>query len=209
MMTSLLKQGYDTRDKSQSTHFAEKWRDIPGYEGIYQASNEGRIRTCEGKTTYTKRHGVRQWKQRILTPKSPKANGYRKDLRVSLWKNGKRKDYLIARLVAMTWVDGYVEGLTVNHIDGNYLNNRVDNLEWLSIGDNIREGFKTGLYKKSQISIRLVDENDFYIDFASLAEASRYLSRSNGYLSKRIQDSKMTATSLDGEVFRVKVGGTV
>ena len=44
----------------------EMWKDIPNYEGIYQASTFGRIRTCEGKTTYTKRHGIRHWKQRIL-----------------------------------------------------------------------------------------------------------------------------------------------
>lgn len=45
----------------------EKWRDIPGYEALYQASTEGRIRTCEGKTTRNARFAKRVWKQRILS----------------------------------------------------------------------------------------------------------------------------------------------
>ena len=66
----------------------EIWKAIPNYEGIYEASSFGRIRTCEGKTTFTKRHGIRHWKQRILKPKGETyATGYR----VSLWKNRKKK----------------------------------------------------------------------------------------------------------------------
>lgn len=183
----------------------EIWKDIPGYEGIYQASTFGNIRTAEGKITSNKRYAVRRWKQRILKPKSPKSDGYRGDLRVSLWKDGASKDFLVARLVAMTWVKGYSDDMTVNHIDGNYLNNRIDNLEWVSLRDNIRKGFETGLFSKSQTKVRLIDENHNYIDFASLSEASRYLSRNNGYISNRIKKSKLFAKALDGEVFRVEM----
>lgn len=183
----------------------EIWKDIPGYEGIYQASTLGNIRTAEGKITSNKRYAVRRWKQRILKPKSPKSDEYRGDLRVSLWKDGISKDFLVARLVAMTWVQGYSDGMTVNHIDGNYLNNRIDNLEWVSLRDNIRKGFEIGLYSKSQRKVRLIDENHNYVDFESLSEGSRYLSRGNGYLSDRIKSSKFTAKSLDGEVFRVEL----
>lgn len=183
----------------------EIWKDIPGYEGIYQASTLGNIRTAEGKTTSNKRYAVRHWKQRVLKPKSPKSNGRRGDLRVSLWKDGGSKDFLVARLVAMTWVQGYSNDMTVNHIDGNYLNNRIDNLEWVSMRDNIRKGFETGLFSKSQTKVRLIDENYNYIDFASLSEANRYLSRSHGYLYNRIKRSNFTAKALDGEEFRVEV----
>lgn len=207
MMNSLLTRGYDSQDKSQHTHSTERWRDIPGYEGIYEASTEGRIRTCEGKTTSNARYATRKWKQRILKPKSPKAEGYRKDLRVSLWKNGKPKDFLVARLVAMAWVEGYAEGLTVNHIDGNYLNNRVGNLEWLPIGDNIREGFKTGLYSNQQKRVTLVNKDGCHHRFRSLAEAERFLHRCHGYISCRIKKSKQTVTSLDGEVYLIKEEG--
>jgi hypothetical protein len=183
----------------------ETWKDIPGYEGLYQASTHGNIRTTASKITSNKRYAVRHWKQRILKPKSPKAEGYRGDLRVTLWKDGKSRDFLVARLVAMTWVKGYDNNLTVNHIDGNYLNNSINNLEWVSLGDNIRKGFETGLYSKSQTKVRLIDENYNYIDFVSLAEANRYLSRGHSYLSNKIKRSDFTAKSLDGEEFRVAV----
>ena len=200
-MNSLLMQGYDSHDKSQY----EKWKPIPGYDGIYEASTEGRIRTCEGKTTYTKRHGVRLWKQRILKPKAPKADGYRGDLRVSLWKNGKNKDFLVARLVAMTWVDGYAEGMTVNHIDGNHLNNRANNLEWVTLADNIRHGFRNGLFSSHQKCVTLSSVDGVKYHFDSMAEADRFLSRCHGYVWAKVNGSRV-ATSADGSEFIVKEG---
>ena len=50
----------------------------------------------------------------------------------------------------MTWCDGYFDGATVNHIDGNSLNNHADNLEWISHADNIRHGFEIGLYPQAK-----------------------------------------------------------
>ena len=129
----------------------EQWRDIPGYEGLYQASTDGRIRTAKGKTTASSRFPVRVWKQRIMKFKyQTRKSGGKKDARVCLWKEGKEKTFLVARLVALAWCDGYEDGLTVNHKDGDPLNNHPENLEWISLADNIRHGFKTGLYSKSQ-----------------------------------------------------------
>lgn len=65
----------------------EIWKDVVGYENIYEVSSYGRVRTTIGKTTYTERHGVRHWKQRYLKNKTPKG----RDVRVSLWKDGKLK----------------------------------------------------------------------------------------------------------------------
>lgn len=83
----------------------------------------------------------------MLKPKYE--NRYRseqkKDARVNLWKGGKEHTFLVSRLVAMTWCDGYEDGLTVNHIDGNPMNNRVDNLEWMTHRDNVRQAFEDGL----------------------------------------------------------------
>lgn len=162
----------------------EIWKPIPNYEGIYEASNLGRIRTCEGKTTHTDRHGTRHWKQRILKPRgeTPKT-GYR----VSLWKDGKQKDWLVARLVASAF---YGESdLTVNHIDGNRLNNRVENLEWCSVAENIRKGFATGLFKKTQKRIKL-KKGDEIIEFASYNDANRFLGKSLSFISEKIKRKK-------------------
>ena len=167
----------------------ELWRDIPNYEGIYQASTKGRIRTCEGKTTRTERHGVRHWKQRIIKPKTAKAYRYRDDLRVTLWKDGKRKDYLVARLVAMTWVEGFAPHLTVNHIDGDHKNNNIENLEWLTISENVKHGFENGLYptKKVKLTNRFTGETTVY---RSMAECDRAIGKSHGYISDCFKRNK-------------------
>lgn len=131
---------------SDGTQPIEEWLDIPGYEGIYQASNTGLIRSKPGKTTYTERHGVRHWKTRVLVQKYQMRTSGKRDAKVILWKDGKEKTYLVARLVAMTWCPGYADGLTVNHIDGNPENNSCSNLEWVTKAENIKKGFADGLY---------------------------------------------------------------
>lgn len=180
----------------------EAWKDIPDYEGLYQASNEGRIRTCEGKTTSNARYPVRRWKQRILKPKTENAKGYRKDLRVSLWKDGKPKDFLVARLVAMTWVDGADANMTVNHIDGDYTNNRIENLEWVTLGENIRHGFDTGLYsscKRVVVKNIITGEKSIY---RSMSQASVAMGMNTGYVSgklkKGINESGIYRFALEG-----------
>ena len=159
----------------------EDWKDIPGYKSLYQASTEGRIRTCEGKITKNARFENRVWKQRILKPKYGKRkSGKYRDARVSLWKDGKESTYLISRLVALTWCDGYQEGMTVNHKDGNPDNNHCENLEWISRAENIRHGFRTGLYPTKRTTLVAPDGTE--IQFVSMAAASRFLRKRNGYI---------------------------
>jgi hypothetical protein len=72
----------------------ELWKDIPGYEGLYQASNLGRIRSAPGKTTSSARYKVRVWKVRIIKAKTERRCRNSKgkmDERVELWKNGTHK----------------------------------------------------------------------------------------------------------------------
>lgn len=165
-----------------TSHSDEIWKDIPGYEGIYQASNFGRIRTVEGKTTFTKRHGVRKWKSRIL---KGRGNNPITGARVSLWKDGKVKDALVARLVAKTFLGEPPEGFTVNHIDGNRFNNKIENLEWLSLGDNIRHGFETGLYHAQKEVC--VERAGIKFIFRSLEQLSRFLGKGHGYASNALK----------------------
>ena len=163
----------------------EIWKDIPYYEGLYQASTFGRIRTCEGKTTFTKRHGIRHWKKRILKYKGVSKPGYR----VILWKNGKPQSWLVSRLVAMTFLGE--SDLTVNHIDGNRLNNHIENLEWLPLKDGVRHRFKIGLYSKNCKPIRLINkETNETQDFRSMQEASKYMNKNYFYLYNHIKRGK-------------------
>lgn len=163
-------------------HFDEIWKDIPEYEGIYQASTLGRIRTVEGKKTFSRKHGERTWKSRIL---KGRGNNPVTGARVSLWKNGSVKDALVARLVATTFLGNPPEGFTVNHIDGNRFNNNIENLEWLSRGDNIRHGFETGLYHAQKEVC--VERNGIRYVFRSLSQLSRFLGKGNGYVSNALK----------------------
>ena len=173
----------------------EIWKDIPGFEGLYQASDCGRIRSVDGKCTYTERHGTRHWKSRIIKMKGHASTG---GYRVTLWKDGKSQGWLVHRLVALAFLGIPKEGMTVNHIDGDRSNNRVENLEWLSRGDNIRHGFANGLYKSNQKPICLERNGQVY-QFASLSEASRFLNRSANYVSCKVLKNAQVLKDSKGE----------
>lgn len=182
----------------------EIWKPIPGYEGLYDASSLGRIRSTPGKTTSNARFANRVWKTRIMKPKMPKASR-RHDYRVSLWKNGTSKDYLVARLVCMTWHGIPDDSMTVNHMNGNYFDNRPENLEWLTISDNVKHGFKTGLFSSIQIPVSLINSSGEHFDFSSMSEAGVFLNRPKQYVSNRLAKGFDTARSKDGSVFRIEV----
>lgn len=112
----------------------EEWKDIKGFVG-YQISNLGRIRNLYLR--YGQGYKYISYKPKILKG-SIFNNGY---LMVSL----KRKKCLVHRLVAETFIPNPKNKPFVNHIDGNKLNNNVDNLEWCTFKENIQHAFKTGL----------------------------------------------------------------
>ena len=184
---------------------AEEWKPIPGYEGLYDASNLGRIRSAPGKTTSSARFQKRVWKSRIMKFKQEHTNK-RGDYRVSLWKDGIHKDWLVARLIAMAW-HGVPEGnMTVNHINGDPTDNRAENLDWCSLSDNIRHGFNTGLFDSQFKAITIFDNEGNAMPFLSMADANRFLGRCHSYVSDRVKSNKSTLDSVWGERFTYKVG---
>ena len=159
----------------------EIWKDIEDYKG-YQVSNLGRVRTFN-KITYTEKHGKRHWKNRILKERLDKNN---KMLSVHLYKNGKGKSYLIHRLVAEAFL-GKQENMTVNHKDGNRYNNKLDNLEWLSLKDNIKHAWENNLIKTNKY-VKIINKNNNYDKtFRSMSEASKAIGKNHGYISKKIK----------------------
>ena len=162
----------------------EIWKNIPNYEG-YQVSNLGRVRTYN-KISYTKKHGERHWKNRILKFKS---KNYRTGYRVDLWKDGKPKTFLVARLVAFTFYNQDINNkqLTVDHIDGNRLNNNINNLELVSLEENIKRGFNNGLYS-CQIKVKIINKKTKEEKiFNSMSKGSIYLKYNKGYLYEKIK----------------------
>lgn len=155
------------------------WKDVVGYEGLYEVSNTGLVRTHENKTTSNARYKERKWKQRILKEKNH--NG--RDVRVSLWKNGKHKDFLVHRLVAEAFIPK-IEGKNfINHIDGNPKNNCVSNLEWCDHNENNNHAFDNDLIKTGKKIILLDKQTHEPLYFRSLSKASVFLGYNDGYLS--------------------------
>lgn len=110
----------------------ETWKSITGYEGIYEVSDTGKVKSIYYKRTK---------KEIILTPCI--IQGYSLYKLVSL--DGKRKWHRANRLVAIQFIPNPENKLTVNHKDGNKLNNTIDNLEWATPLENTTHAIKTGL----------------------------------------------------------------
>jgi hypothetical protein len=164
----------------------EIWKDIPGYKGYYQASNLGRIRSLKFWSNSSKKHYDRI---KVLKPKpSSKLSSHSGKVgtgyRVDLHKDGDVKSYLVARLVAFTFL-GFPpdESYTVEHKNGNRLDNKVENLEWMTRGDNIRAGFKNNLYTY-QKAVYIIDKTSGEKTlYRSMSLASRAMEKNVGYLS--------------------------
>lgn len=116
----------------------EIWKDIKGYEGLYQVSNLGRVKSLDIVDRLGRKH------KSNIKYQNDNGNGY---LIVNLKHNGKQKNHLVHRLVAEAFIENPENKKEVNHIDGDKLNNRVDNLEWVSRSENLKHAFKLGLNK--------------------------------------------------------------
>ena len=115
----------------------ERWADISGWEGLYQASSRGRVRSLDRMGS-----DGRQWGGRVLKP-GLASHGY---LTVNLRYGQEGGSYTVHSLVASTFL-GSREGLVVNHKDGDKLNNSLDNLEWCTRREN--EAHKRDVLGKS------------------------------------------------------------
>ena len=121
----------------------EIWKDIKGYEGFYQVSNIGKIRSVD-RLVHNPRYGFQKLKGKLLSA-SPNSHGYPQ---IGLTQKGKRKTLKVHSLVALYFLDKISNKNEVNHKDGDKLNNRVENLEWCTRSENILHAFAFDLKEK-------------------------------------------------------------
>ena len=114
----------------------EIWKDIPEYEGLYQISNYGQIKSLTFINKQCKKKREKILKSYINN------RGYKI---IKLTKNKTKKAFFIHRLVAENFIDNLENKKEVNHIDGNKLNNNVKNLEWCTRSENMHHAYEIGL----------------------------------------------------------------
>ena len=158
----------------------EIWKDIPDFEGLYQVSNFGRIKSLERKEFMARNNCYRVRKERILKADITK-KGYE---RVLLYKNGKSKKIFVHRLVAIAFINNPNNHPIINHIDEVPLNNHVSNLEWCTHSYNstykgAKERQLKNVWKGVQSTNVKTGETKLY---RSAADAER---ESNGYFRRR------------------------
>ena len=133
----------------------EIWKNILGYEGIYQVSSCGLIRSVD-RTLIKKRNPktgkpcINKMKGRLKKFSVSKI-GYRQ---VSLYKNLKSETLLVSRIVATAFIKNNENKPEVNHIDGNKENNNISNLEWCTSKENKCHAIANGYYNNCYKSLR-------------------------------------------------------
>ena len=176
----------------------EIWKDIPNFEGYYQVSNLGNVRSVEriikcrdGRTSNYPSKQLKQTKDK---------RGYS---RVGLSVNGRRTTHGTHRLVAETFlVKPEIKLISVNHIDGIKANNQLDNLEWVTYSENTKKGYDIGLFDKAREATKERLKNNTYRcksvevtfkdtgitkNFKSAREASRYINRCQNYFTQLLR----------------------
>ena len=188
---------------------SEEWSSIEGYEGLYEVSNLGRVRSLDryGNTGY----GIRLYKGKILGPGSTK-NGY---LQVLLCKDEKKTMFRVHRLVARTFPEicgEYRKGLEIDHRNCVRDDNRAENLHWVTRKGNCnnpltkqhqsdaQKGYKCYLYGKfgkqhhsSKPILQFDLKGNFIAEFEGLSDAERKLSINQGNISSALNGRIKTA----------------
>lgn len=147
----------------------EIWKDIQGYEGIYQVSNEGRVKSLGRNFIKTNRgkEYICHKKELIRNPHKTRS-GY---LVYELWKNNEMQPFTIHYLVAQHFIPNPNNYGVVHHINHNKCDNRVENLVWMSD----EEHRKMHDSERCKVVLQLTTEGELVREWKSATEAGRVL----------------------------------
>ena len=169
----------------------EVWKDIEGYEGLYQVSNMGRVRSLDHYVIHASKNGSianHFFKGRQIKPHYDGRDNY---LQFGLCKDGETKQHLVHRLVAKAFLAPPIGKNEVNHIDGDKTNNKVNNLEWATKKENLQHALKTGLVEcqcKIRRKVKIYNDKET-IWFNSMKDAAKFFGFKRGWLQNRIRKS--------------------
>ena len=169
----------------------EIWKDIKGFEGLYQVSNMGRVKSLE-RVTIRKDGKKLPVEERILKPETERT-GY---LRVQLYdSSGKTKRIKVHRLVCEAFHENPKKKPCVNHIDENKANNAASNLEWCTVAENNNHGTRNARSAKSLSKPvgQYTLEGELIKIWESTHEVERQLGFDQGYISKAARGKLKTA----------------
>lgn len=179
----------------------EVWKDVAGYENLYQVSNLGRVkslgyvRICNFGTHENSK--IKR-KERILKTESRVTRGRGLEIgyvRCSLHKNGVSKNYCVHKLVAQAFIPNPENKPQVDHIDTNTLNNRVDNLRWVTcLENNNNELTKMRFYEKHGVKVKELTTG---LVFKTVTDCSKHFGIKRPTLSSYLNKGK----SLNGYHF--------
>lgn len=181
----------------------EIWKDIPNFEGVYQASNKGRIRSLAHTVEVKTKNGsyFRHKEGRIL---SPHMQNY---MRVSLSSCGTSKSYLVHRLVAETFLGAPKDGCEVDHINENKRDNSIENLRWIAVFENRSRSTK-GKYRRKDAHLSNNPKAKYVIGYRSGVEVEKFscakeLSMAKGIkystLKRQLQENRC---NIEGIIYR-------
>lgn len=176
----------------------EIWKEITGFEGLYEVSSIGNIRSLDRKIPI--KNGLWNIKGKVLKLCND-SDGYKI---IGLSKNKLRKTYKVHRLVANAFIENTLNKPQVNHINGVKYDNRIDNLEWATNKENMVHAFLIGLKKnndynlslmKESASKKVIDQNSGII-YSSIKDASKALSIGYGGLKSQLRGESKNKTTL-------------
>jgi hypothetical protein len=168
----------------------EIWKDVVGYEGYYQVSNFGNVRTV---AKIIKRGNGSSFpvKSKYKVFHQNKKTKY---LYVALVKDNKTINHLLHRIVAIAFIENPHNKRTVNHKDGNKSNNRVSNLEWCTYSENAYHSYRelgrvASLTGKTPHNAKKVIDNQTGKIYPSIRQAADDLMVSDSYIQTRIYNN--------------------
>lgn len=157
----------------------EEWRDIKGYEGKYQISNAGHVKSL---LTWSVSKRKFEPKERMMCPTS-NGNGY---LLITLSNRGKRKNKYIHRLVAEAFIENPENKSSVNHKDYDRANNTVKNLEWVTVKENVAHSVE---HMKHEKNYTHSSTGEKYIYFRKSSRSYRVSIKDKEYHCKTLEDA--------------------